>query len=113
VSVLVIFSFSDLVVMDIILYGAGLALEFLALIILRNREPHRPRPFKIPLGKKALPFLFLAPIAIYGIALSGAVYSSGKMALPVILGLGMLFSAAPAWWLIRWRKPHLRTSSYK
>ena len=113
VSVLVIFSFSDLVVMDIILYGAGLALEFLALIILRNREPQRPRPFKIPLGKKALPFLFLAPIAIYGIALSGAVYSSGKMALPVILGLGMLFSAAPAWWLIRWRKPHLRTSSYK
>jgi amino acid transporter len=113
VSVLVVFSFSDLVVMDIILYGAGLALEFLALIILRNKEPARPRPFKIPLGRKALPLLFLAPVAIYCIALCGAIYSSGKMALPVVLGLGMLLSAAPAWWFIRWRKPHLDPSSYK
>ena len=113
VSVLVAFSFSDLVVMDIILYGAGLSLEFLALIILRKKEPHRPRPFKIPLGRKALPILFSAPVVIYGIALCGAIYSSGKMALPVLLGLGMLFSAAPAWWLIRWRNPHLRATSRK
>ncbi|HVS96744.1 MAG TPA: APC family permease [Puia sp.] len=113
VSVLVIFSFSDLVVMDIILYGAGLALEFLSLIILRTTEPHRPRPFRIPVGRKALPFLFLAPVAVYAIALTGAIYSSGKMALPVILGLGMLFSALPAWWLIRWRKPHLHTTNAK
>ena len=111
VSVLVIFTFSDLVVMDIILYGAGLALEFLALIILRQREPDRPRPFRIPLGRKALPFLFLAPVAIYCIALFGAIWSSDKMSLPVGLGIGMLLSAAPAWWVIRWRKPHLGVKS--
>lgn len=110
VSILVLFTFSDLVIMDIILYGAGLALEFLALIILREREPDRPRPFKIPLGKKALPVLFLAPLAIYTIALSGAIWSSDRMAMPVALGIGMLLSAAPAWWLIRWRKPHLAGS---
>jgi amino acid transporter len=111
VSILVIFTFSDLVVMDIILYGAGLSLEFLALLILRHREPDRPRPFRIPLGRKALPFLFLAPIAIYCVALSGAIWSSEKMSLPVGLGIGMLFSAAPAWWLIRWRRPHLDIKS--
>ena len=111
VSVLVIFSFAELVVMDIILYGAGLALEFLALIILRHREPDRPRPFRIPLGKKALPFLFLAPIAVYGVALLGAIWSSEKMALPVVMGIGMLLSATPAWWFIRWRKPHLDIKS--
>ena len=50
VSILVLFTFSDLVVMDIILYGAGLFLEFIALLILRVREPNRPRPFRIPLS---------------------------------------------------------------
>jgi len=113
VSILVVFTFSDLVVMDIILYGAGLALEFLALIVLRTKEPLRPRPFKIPLGKKGLVILLLAPVAIYLIALSGAIWSSEKMALPVALAIGMLLSAAPAWWLIRWRNPHLNTPTYK
>ncbi|MDA4133652.1 MAG: APC family permease, partial [Thaumarchaeota archaeon] len=50
VSILVLFTFSDLVIMDITLYGAGLFLEFLALIMLRVKEPLRPRPFRIPLG---------------------------------------------------------------
>jgi hypothetical protein len=27
--------------------------------------------------------------------------------MPVLLGLGMLISAAPAWLLVRWRNPHL------
>jgi amino acid transporter len=110
VSILVVLSFSDLVVMDIILYGAGLTLEFLTLLTLRSREPDRPRPFKIPLGKTGLLLLIAAPLIIYSIALTGAILSSQTMALPVGLGLGMLFSAALAWRLIRWRKPHLSPS---
>jgi amino acid transporter len=110
VSILVILSFSDLVVMDIILYGAGLTLEFLTLLTLRSREPNRLRPFKIPLGKKGLILLIMAPLIIYSIALAGAILSSDTMALPVGLGLGMLFSATLAWWIIRWRKPHLSPS---
>jgi len=105
VSVLVLFTFSDLVVMDIILYGAGLFLEFLALIILRVREPQRPRPFKIPLNTTGLIIMILLPTAIYLIALTGAVYSSEKMWRPIGLALAMLFSAAVAWRLIRWRNP--------
>ncbi|GGB03027.1 APC family permease [Puia dinghuensis] len=109
VSILVVLSFSELVVMDIILYGAALTLEFLALIILRSKEPDRPRPFKIPLGKKGLVLLVIAPILVYSIALAGALMSSDTMQLPLGLGLGMLFSATLAWWVIRWRKPHLAT----
>ena len=109
VSILVILSFSELVVMDIILYGAALTLEFLALIILRSKEPNRTRPFKIPLGKKGLILLVIAPILVYSIALAGALLSSDTMQLPLGLGLGMLFSATLAWWIIRWRKPHLVT----
>lgn len=107
VSILVLFTFSDLVVMDIILYGAGLFLEFLALIVLRVREPQLSRPFKIPLNTAGLIVMILLPTAIYLIALSGAVYSSEKMWGPVSLALIMLFSAAIAWRLVRWRNPHI------
>ena len=105
VSVLVLFTFSDLVVMDILLYGAGLLLEFLALIILRVREPQRPRPFRIPLNTAGLIIMVLLPTAVYLIALTGTLYSSEKMWGPVGLAIGMLLSAAIAWRLVRWRNP--------
>jgi amino acid transporter len=107
VSILVLFTFSDLVVMDIILYGAGLFLEFLALLILRVREPQRPRPFRIPLNTAGLLVMILLPTAVYLIALTGVVCSSEKMWGPVALALGMLLSAAVAWRFVRWRNPHL------
>jgi len=111
VSILILFTFGDLVVMDIILYGAGLSLEFVALLILRIKEPDRPRPFRIPLGRVGLGFLFLLPLAVYVLALTGTISSesSGRMAVPVILAIVLLLSAAPAWWLTRWRKPHMRS----
>ena len=107
VSILILFTFSDLIVMDIILYGAGLSLEFLALLTLRSKEPDARRPFRIPLGKPGLILLFLLPLCIYTVALAGAIWSSEKIGLPLLLSLAMLFSAAIAWRLLRWRKPHL------
>lgn len=111
VSVLILFTFTDLVVMDIILYGAGLSLEFLALFSLRVREPLRPRPFRIPLNNTGLLIMIFLPLGVYTIALSGAIYSSGKMFLPVCLALGLLFSAEGIWRLILWRNPTLAASS--
>ncbi|HXB06444.1 MAG TPA: APC family permease [Puia sp.] len=122
VSILVLFTFSDLVVMDIILYGAGLSLEFIALFVFRVKEPDRPRPFRIPLGKTGLFLLLLLPIGIYTFALAGIIststagsWSSGNFGktLPVFLALALLLSAAPAWWLVRWRKPHLSATNIK
>jgi amino acid transporter len=43
-------SFDRLLMLDILLYGASLVLEFIALILLRVREPGLPRPFTIPGG---------------------------------------------------------------
>jgi len=107
VSILVLFTFSDLVVMDIILYGAGLSLEFIALLMLRIKEPLRPRPFRIPLGNAGLIAMIALPMLVYVIALSGALVSTEKMGGPIMLALGMLLSAAVAWRLIRWRNPGL------
>ena len=42
--------FARLVTLDILLYGASLLLEFVALAVLRFREPELKRPFRVPGG---------------------------------------------------------------
>ncbi len=115
VSILILFTFSDLIIMDIILYGAGLSLEFIALVTLRRKEPAARRPFRIPLGRTGLILLYLLPLTIYVVALTGAFLSTKKDGPfwtadkldPILLAFGMLLSAAIAWRFIRWRRPHL------
>ena len=43
-------SFERLISIDLVLYGASLLLEFVALVVLRVREPALVRPFRIPGG---------------------------------------------------------------
>jgi hypothetical protein len=96
--------------MDITLYGAGLALEFIALLALRIREPLRERPFRIPLPAGALFLLFLLPLGVYTVAISGALYAVDRNTGPALVALGMLISAVFAWRLILWKNPGLGTS---
>ena len=117
VSILILFTFSDLIIMDIILYGAGLSLEFIALVALRRKEPAARRPFRIPLGRAGLIVLYVLPLTIYTAALTGAFLAkkdapfwSSEKSGPILLAFGMLFSAAIAWRLIRRRRPHLATT---
>ena len=42
--------FAKLISIDLVLYGAALILEFVALVVLRRREPALKRPFKVPGG---------------------------------------------------------------
>ena len=44
------FSFERLISIDLVLYGAALLLEFVALVVLRRREPQLLRPFRVPGG---------------------------------------------------------------
>ncbi len=44
------FTFERLISIDLVLYGAALMLEFVALVVLRRREPALHRPFRIPGG---------------------------------------------------------------
>jgi amino acid transporter len=58
------FSFERLITIDLVLWGFSMILEFLALIVLRRREPHLPRPFRIP-GSDWVPILLaLSPTAL-------------------------------------------------
>jgi amino acid transporter len=58
--------FERLVTIDILLYGASLALEFAALIWLRFREPELPRPFRVPGGKLGAIAIGIAPVLLLG-----------------------------------------------
>jgi len=55
-----------LVTIDILLYGASLALEFVALIFLRVREPELPRPFRVPGGIMGAVLVGIAPLFLLG-----------------------------------------------
>jgi amino acid transporter len=57
-----------LVTIDILLYGASLVLEFLALIWLRVREPELPRPFRVPGGWFGAIAVGIAPTLLLGFA---------------------------------------------
>jgi amino acid transporter len=55
--------------LDVILYGLSLLLEFAALVALRIREPHLPRPFRVPGGKGAAILLGVFPALFIGLAI--------------------------------------------
>jgi amino acid transporter len=63
-SVLSFSSFTDLAIVDVVLYSAALALEFAALIVFRIREPERSRPYRIPGGNVGLALVSVLPIAV-------------------------------------------------
>jgi amino acid transporter len=61
--------FDRLVMLDILLYGASLLLEFAALIMLRVREPQMPRPFRVPGGMPGAVLAGVGPAALLMFAL--------------------------------------------
>lgn len=60
--------FERLVTLDIMIYGASLTLEFVALIVLRVREPELKRPFRVPGGWFGAIAVGIAPTLLLGFA---------------------------------------------
>ncbi len=58
--------FARLVTIDLLLYGVSLMLEFVALAVLRFREPNLPRPFRVPGGTVGAIAVGLAPLLLLG-----------------------------------------------
>ncbi|WP_162852443.1 APC family permease [Dinghuibacter silviterrae] len=112
VSVMILWTFMDLVVIDITLYGAALFLEFITLVVLRIREPGTPRSFRVPLNVTGLCVLFVLPVGIYLFALNGALTDSGSAWKPAIFALVLLVSAEIAWQGVRWKRAQTRKMDY-
>ncbi len=61
--------FQRLLQIDLLLYGLSLALEFVALFILRLREPGLFRPYRVPGGLPGVALLGVAPMTLIVLAL--------------------------------------------
>src|ERR1700720_4997351 len=60
--------FARLVTLDILLYGFSLLLEFVALAVLRFREPDLARPFRVPGGLFGAIAIGIPPMLLLGFA---------------------------------------------
>jgi len=65
-------SFERLISIDLVLYGGSLLLEFVALVVLRLREPALDRPFRIPGGLPAAVLAGVGPACLIAFALFAA-----------------------------------------
>jgi amino acid transporter len=108
VSFMVLWSFGELLIIDITLYGAALFLEYIALIKLRKIAANEHRPFRIPLKIPGLIIMTLFPLSVYFIALTCALIDSGKTFRPLLFAIITLLSAEVIWQIVRWR--HKRSS---
>jgi amino acid transporter len=84
--------FARLVTLDILLYGASLLLEFVALAVLRFREPTLKRPFRVPGGLFGAICIGIPPMLLLGFSVVRSEHES-------ILGMssfafGMILIAA-------------------
>jgi amino acid transporter len=64
VSLLIPFSFQELIELDMFLYAAALILEFAALAWLRFRQPEMARPYRVPFGIGGVIAISLPPVAL-------------------------------------------------
>jgi amino acid transporter len=108
VSFMILWSFEELIVIDVTLYGAGLFLEFITLIVLRIKAPQEHRPFRIPLSTIGLCIMMIFPFGVFALAISGTLAEEGKTAVPALFALGALLSAEVGWQLIQWRKRRVK-----
>jgi len=103
VSFMILWSFTELLIIDVTIYGAGLSLEYVSLIKLRIRSPEVERPFKIPLNVTGLCVITLLPVTVYFVALAGAFASTKQAAWAAIFAILVLFSAEIIWQFIVWK----------
>ena len=91
--------FEKLLLLDTLLYGLSLILEFAALIALRLREPNLARPYKVPGGLLGCIVISLGPIPLMVVAFWKALSDDGARAglklsaWTVILGIILYFVA--------------------
>ena len=99
-------TFERLISIDLVLYGASLLLEFVALAVLRLREPGLARPFRIPGGLTAAILVGVGPALLLVFALVAA-RDQRVGPLPALLFAAIIASFGP----LAYRMARLLSSS--
>ena len=89
-----------LVEIDVLLYGGGLVLELVALVVLRVREPALARPFRIPGGLGACGAVALLPAALLGFAAWQGRAEPGALGLSAAGLTALVAAVGPLWWIV-------------
>ncbi len=111
ISAMTLWTFGELIIIDVTIYGAGLFLEYISLIRLRIKEPSVHRPFKIPLGVPGLCVMAVLPVGVYTLALTGVFFSATEIIKPALFAVSVLLTAEVAWRAVVWRKPYLNNKT--
>jgi amino acid transporter len=101
-------SFAKLLVLDVMLTGLSLILEFVALVALRVRQPDLPRPFRVPGGTPGAVAIGIPPLALLILTLArGQVESIGPIN-AIELGLLLIGAGCGTYYFARRRAPKIK-----
>jgi amino acid transporter len=92
-------SFERLISIDLVLYGAALLLEFVALVVLRIKEPELRRPFKVPGGLWGAVGMGVGPTVLIGFALWAA-RGESVAGMPALVFAGVVAAVGPLAYLL-------------
>jgi amino acid transporter len=93
------FTFERLITVDLVLYGAALVLEFVALVVLRVREPEMKRPFRVPGGLGVAVAIGAGPTLLIAFALWAA-RGERVAGLPALIFATIVALAGPVVYLL-------------
>jgi amino acid transporter len=103
VSGMVLWTFGDLLIIDVTLYSSALFLEFISLIALRRRAPDGPRPFRIPLNVAGLVAMTAVPAVCLGAALYGLLSTVNIYGSAFLFAIVSILTGPVAWWIVQRR----------
>jgi amino acid transporter len=92
-------SFERLISIDLVLYGGALLLEFVALVLLRVKEPGLARPFRVPGGLWGAVGMGVGPALLIGFA-AWAARGERVAGLPALGFAAMVAAAGPLAYLL-------------
>ncbi|HYL78069.1 MAG TPA: APC family permease [Bryobacteraceae bacterium] len=99
-------SFDRMLMLDILLYGASLVLEFIALVLLRIREPELVRPFRIPGGLAGAICAGVGPTALLMVALIRNHNEQMGNISALTVGLIIMAAGVGFYFIAAWRRQH-------
>jgi amino acid transporter len=98
------FTFERLISIDLVLYGGALLLEFIALAVLRVKEPELHRPFRVPGGTGGAVMMGVGPTVLIAFALWAA-RGEQIAGLPALWFAAIVAVGGPIAYLMARRRP--------
>lgn len=102
-SASLLLGFDRLVELDVLIYGCALLLSFLALIILRVKEPLLLRPFRVPGGMFGVSVLGVGPMLLVGLGFYRGQFRGPEEERWLMVLLGTLIALGPVVYFLRRR----------